>query len=185
VQEHGFANVAETGDAALKHAACTGYGDMMLHRLKIASVLALLMAIAAPAGAADSTVPYWASIRANEVNMHVGPGEDYRINWVYHRHLLPLKVVRMMEGWRLVEDPDGARGWVLARFLMRERGAIVRGTASVEMHEKGDPASRLTWRLEPGVTGKLGDCDKGWCHLQIDQRSGYVVQAALWGAGEP
>ncbi len=157
----------------------------MLHLLKIAPVLALLMVIPAPATAADSKVPYWASIRAAKVNMRVGPGEDYRINWVYHRHFLPLKVVRMMEGWRLVEDPDGARGWILARFLTRERGAIVRGKDLAEMHEKADPASRLMWRLEPGVTGKLGDCSGGWCHFQIDQRSGYVAQEALWGAGEP
>jgi len=50
--------------------------------------------------------------------MRVGPGEDYRINWVYHRAHLPVKVLRVMEGWRLIEDPDGARGWVLALWSL-------------------------------------------------------------------
>ncbi|WP_216074561.1 SH3 domain-containing protein, partial [Acinetobacter baumannii] len=51
-------------------------------------------------------------MRAKEVNMRVGPSPEFRIAWVYRRPGLPLKVLRMREGWRLVEDPDGARGWV-------------------------------------------------------------------------
>lgn len=146
-----------------------------------------LSVLAAPAIASDDeAVPYWASIRASEINMRVGPGEDYRIAWVYHRPLLPLRVVRMMEGWRLVEDPDGARGWVLGRFLQRTRGAIVKGKVLAEMHDKADAGSRLLWRLEPGVTGRLGDCDDGWCYLELDKgRAGWVRQDQLWGAGNP
>ena len=36
---------------------------------------------------------------------------------------LPMKVLRMIGGWRLVEDIDGARGWMLAQFLTRTRTA--------------------------------------------------------------
>ena len=147
-----------------------------------------LLAAASPALAADDGVPYWASLRGREVNMRVGPGEDYRINFRYRREDLPMKVLRVMEGWRLVQDPDGSRGWMLARFLKRERGAIVQGvngTALIEMHEKADAASRLLWRLEPGVTGKLGDCAEGWCKFDVAGHAGYVRQDTLWGAGEP
>jgi SH3-like domain-containing protein len=140
---------------------------------------------AAPAGAANDSVPYWASIRVDEVNMHVGPSEDYRINWVYRRVQLPLKVVRLKEGWRLVEDPGGARGWVLAQFLSRSRGAIVVGQGLTEMYEQASPGSKLLWRLEPGVVGKLGDCTAGWCRLELDRRAGFVAQDRLWGAGAP
>ncbi|MDE2597493.1 MAG: hypothetical protein KGL44_11505 [Sphingomonadales bacterium] len=148
---------------------------------------ALLACLAAPALAAEDSadVPYWASIRAEEVNMRVGPGEDYRILWVYHRRLLPLKVLRMKEGWRFVQDPDGARGWMLARFLMRERGGYVTAGEPAAMHEKADPASRLLWRLRSGVTGKLGDCADNWCEFDVDGRKGYIAQARLWGAGQP
>jgi SH3-like domain-containing protein len=149
------------------------------------TVAAILLG-AAPAIAEEPEVPYWASIRAKEVNMRVGPGEDYRINWVYHRKLLPLKVVRTMEGWRLVQDPEGSRGWMLARFLSRERGAIVKKGPPAEMHEQPEDGSRLMWKLESGVTGKLGDCDAGWCRFEIEGHGrGYVRQDALWGAGEP
>jgi SH3-like domain-containing protein len=148
-----------------------------------------LLACAAPAAPAfaadDEEVPYWASLRASEVNLRVGPAETYRIAWVYKRPGLPMKVLRRMEGWRLVQDPDGARGWMIARFLKRDRGAIVVGEGPAEMREKGG-SGRLLWRVEPGVSGQLGDCDAGWCRFEIDSgHAGYVAQARLWGAGKP
>jgi SH3-like domain-containing protein len=135
--------------------------------------------------AADKGVPYWASLRVNEVNMRAGPSEEYRIAWVYRRQHLPLKVVRLKEGWRFVEDPDGARGWVLAQFLTRARGAIIAGTGPADMREQANPAAKLMWRLEPGVVGKLGDCAAGWCTFDVSGRAGFVEQTRLWGAGEP
>lgn len=139
----------------------------------------------APASAEDAGVPYWASIRVGEVNMRVGPGEDYRINWIYRRPHLPMKVLRTMEGWRLVQDPDGARGWMLARFLSRERGGYIRGKGLVAMRDKADPDGRVLWRLSPGVVGKLDDCKDNWCRFEVDGHTGFVPQERIWGAGEP
>lgn len=150
----------------------------------IAYLLAAL-AFSAPAAADDMATPYWASVRVGELNMRVGPGEDYRILWVYHRPQLPLKVLRIKEGWRLVEDPDGARGWVLARFMTRERTGYVRGGEAADMRASGEGTAKLLWRLAPGVVGKLGDCGSGWCKFTVGPRQGYVEQARLWGAGEP
>lgn len=141
--------------------------------------------LAVPASAQEVAVPYWASIRSSEVNMRVGPGEDYRINWVYRRPHLPLKVLRMMEGWRLVQDPDGARGWMLARFLTRDRGAIVRGKGLAEMREAGEDGARVLWRLKPGVVGRLGDCKAGWCRFEVEGHIGFVREERVWGAGAP
>jgi len=115
--------------------------------------------------------------------MRVGPGESYRVLFRYHREDLPLKVLRVMEGWRLVQDPDGARGWMLARFLKRDRGAIVTAKGFSEMREGPDGSGRLLWRVERGVTGKLGECAEGWCRLDVTGRVGFIRQDALWGAG--
>jgi SH3-like domain-containing protein len=152
--------------------------------LRLFAALALFAAVPALA-ADDEEVPYWASLRSNEVNLRVGPAETYRIAWVYHRPGLPMKVLRRMEGWRLVQDPDGARGWMLARFLKRDRGAIVKGAGLAEMREKGDGGAKLLWRLQPGVSGRLGDCNDGWCRLDLGGRTGFVPQSRLWGAGNP
>lgn len=158
---------------------------MFKRLLTVFSAAAGVCFLAPPALAEDSGVPYWASIRVSEVNMRVGPGEDYRINWIYRRPLLPVKVLRTMEGWRLVQDPDGARGWMLARFLSRARGGFVRGKGAVEMRDKGDPRARVLWRLAPGVVGKLDDCKDNWCRFEVDGHAGFVPQERIWGAGEP
>ena len=147
--------------------------------------ISLLLALAAPVAAQQREVPYWTSIRVDEVNMRVGPGVSYRIRWVYRRKNLPVKVVRLKEGWRLVEDPDGDRGWMLGRFLSLKRSAIVTGKGPADMREEADPSSPLLWRLEPGVVGLLGDCEEGWCSLDVDGREGFVPQDRIWGSGEP
>lgn len=156
----------------------------MRHRFPIL-IFAAAFVLVAPATAQEVEVPYWASIRASEVNMRVGPGEDYRINWTYRRLHLPVKVLRIMEGWRLVQDPDGARGWMLARFLTRERGAIVKGKGLAELREAGAEDSRVLWKLRPGVVGKLGECKTGWCRFEVEGHVGHVRQDRVWGAGAP
>lgn len=117
--------------------------------------------------------------------MRVGPGEDYQILWVYKRPLLPLKVLRMKEGWRYVQDPDGAKGWVLSSLLTRKRGGYIQGSEPVAMRESGSGGSKLLWRLAPGVIGELGDCSKNWCSFTVGPRKGFVPQNRIWGAGEP
>ena len=72
--------------------------------------LGLGLGVPAAAQGSDNAVPYWAATAKDKANMRVGPGREYRINWTYVRKGVPLKVLRMMGGWRLVEDPDGARG---------------------------------------------------------------------------
>jgi SH3-like domain-containing protein len=156
-----------------------------LRPIGLALLSAPLLALAAPAAAQDREVPYWASIRVAEVNMRVGPGGTYNIAWVYRRKQLPLRVLRLKEGWRLVEDPDGARGWVLGQFLSLDRTAFVRGKGLADMREKGAAGAKLLWRLQPGVVGKLGDCDAGWCRFVIGAHHGFVEQERLWGVGEP
>lgn len=139
----------------------------------------------APGAAQDREVPYWASIRADEVNMRVGPSENYPIEWVYVREGVPVKVLRLMQGWRLVQDPDGAQGWVVGRLLSLDRRAIVIGEQLAAMRESSDAASPLRWELEPGVVGSLGDCEAGWCEFDVEGRGGWVLEDRLWGAGEP
>ncbi|MDP9056430.1 MAG: SH3 domain-containing protein [Pseudomonadota bacterium] len=153
----------------------------------LASLAAAALGLCAPPAHAASDlrqVPYWASLKANEVYMRVGPGEDYRINWIYHRQHLPLKVLRIMQNWRLVQDPQGTQGWIIANMLAIGHDGFVVGQAPAEMHEAAASTSRLLWRLEPGVLGKIGDCTSGWCRFTVNGRAGYVVQDALWGAAE-
>lgn len=156
-----------------------------MRRLLVSLLPVLLAAAAAPAAAQNREVPYWATLRAEEVNMRVGPSEEFPIEWVYRRPGLPVKVVRVREGWRLVEDPEGEQGWIIARLLDPDRGAIVVGEGLADLRAEPDAGSRLLWRAEPGVVGALGDCEQGWCRIDVSGRKGWVRANRLWGAGEP
>lgn len=172
------------GSSGLNLCGGDGYQRIMLTRVFPASAF-LLLGLAVPAAAQEAKVPYWASIRSSEVNMRVGPAEEYQIAWVYSRPQLPLKVLRVKDGWRLVQDPDGGRGWMNQRFLTRQRTAFVTGKEPADMRQSGDAAGKLLWRLAPGNVGLLGDCDAGWCQFELGKRKGFVEQSRLWGAGEP
>lgn len=157
--------------------------------LRLAAVLVLVIVVAAtlivsPAGAQDRETPYWAALRFDEVNLRVGPSREYRIDWVYQRKGLPVKVVRIREGWRLVEDSEGTLGWVSESQLTRSRGALVVGKSPADMREGPDPASGLRWRAEPGVVGKLLRCREAWCEIDVGGRTGWVRAERLWGAQE-
>jgi len=135
--------------------------------------------------AQERTLPYWASIRSEEVNMRVGPSRDYPIDWVYKRKGLPVRVVRVREGWRLIQDPDGAQGWVVSSLLSPERSALVVGDGLAQLREAPQANSALRWQVEPGAVGMLGRCEGGWCELDIEGREGWIEAERLWGDGDP
>ncbi|VWX52063.1 SH3 domain-containing protein [Novosphingobium sp. 9U] len=149
-------------------------------------VLALALCCAAmPARAEDEGVPYWASIDADVANMRVGPGDSYRISWVYRRPHLPVRVLRREGPWRLIEDPAGDKGWMRDLLLSRQRAAIVTGKGAAEMRAEPKADSHLQWRVEPGVVGLLGECEAGWCQFDADGHKAFAPADRLWGTGNP
>lgn len=148
-------------------------------------VAGLILSGLADARAQEREVPYWASIGVDEVNMRVGPSANYPIEWVYRRKGLPVKIVRLNQGWRYVEEPDGTQGWIVGRLLRLERTAIIVGEELAAMREAPQDNAVLLWNVEPGVIGALGACREGWCEFDVEAREGWVRQERLWGAGDP
>jgi len=89
-------------------------------------VAAVILTLAAPALAQEKKPPYWASIASGEAMMRTGPGRNYPGVWLYKRRDLPIRVVKTYPNWRLVEDPEGAQGWMLVSLLSDRRTAIVK-----------------------------------------------------------
>ena len=85
-----------------------------------------MLLLAAPAAAQDKQPPYWASIASGQAMTRTGPGKNYPGVWLYQRRDLPVRVVKKYENWRLIQDPDGAQGWMLVTLLSDRRTAIVK-----------------------------------------------------------
>jgi SH3-like domain-containing protein len=157
---------------------------MMGFRVFAVLGLCLLMAftlVCDPVRAQDRAVPYWASLRYEQVNMRVGPSKEYPVEWIYKRKGLPVKVVRVREGWRLVKDEQGEQGWVAASQLSPERAVVVVGSGLADLRGSPESSSALRWRAEPGVVAKFLRCRESWCEIDIEGRTGWVLGTRLWG----
>ena len=156
----------------------------------VAALLAALVMLAAPLRAQERALPYWATLRYDEVRMRVGPSEEYPIAWVYKRQGLPVKVVRVREGWRLVEDPEGTQGWIASTQLDPARGVLVAGTGLADVRAEASASGKLKWRAEPGVVAALLRCREAWCEVDLatpKQREGgkrlkgWIARQRLFG----
>jgi SH3-like domain-containing protein len=147
-------------------------------------IAALLLALAIPAAAQDKQPPYWASIASGEAMMRTGPGRNYPGIWLYKRRDLPVRVIKTYPQWRMIEDPDGTRGWMLVTLLSDQRTAIVRPGEPRPIHLEASESSRVRYRAEPGVVGRIEQCRSGWCRIAIGKRDGFIRVTDIWGVGE-
>lgn len=147
-------------------------------RVRLITVVTMLALMAGPAPA-QRKLPYFGSISAGKARMRVGPGREYPTNWLYQRADLPVKVLEIYKGWKKVEDPDGAQGWIQANLLSDSRTALVVGEVADIRDSPGGP--RVLWRAAPGVVGRISQCAGGWCRLDIQGRAGFVEVGRLWG----
>jgi SH3-like domain-containing protein len=145
-------------------------------------LLPFTLAVTAAEAQRERETPYWASISATKAMMRTGPGRNYPATWLYVRADLPIRVVETYPNWRKVQDPNGETGWMLQRLLSDQRSAIVTGNEPRPMHEAAEAGSRIRFRAEPGVVGRLSKCAGNWCMLDVGGRQGYIRSEHFWGA---
>lgn len=143
----------------------------------------VLMALATTASAQEKTPPYWASIASGEAMMRTGPGKNYPGVWLYKRRDLPIRVIKTYPNWRMIEDPDGTRGWMLVTLLSDRRTAIVKQGEPRAVHVDPSDASAIRYRAEAGVVGRIEKCGGGWCKVKFGSREGFVRTGDIWGVG--
>ncbi len=127
-------------------------------------------------------LPRFASLRSDDVNMRLGPGTRYRIDWVYKRRDLPVEIEREFDVWRWVRDPEGIHGWVHQATLMGRRSFIVQGSDATLRSEASDTAASVAV-LKIGVIGRIRSCEAAsdWCNVQTGSYRGYVRRQQVWG----
>ena len=129
---------------------------------------------------AQSKPPYWASISSGQARMRTGPGRQFPANWLYQRPGLPVKILESYQNWRKIEDPDGTQGWMQANLLSNDRTGLIVGDVR-PLRQEANGAAKIIWRAEPGVVGKISDCARGWCKIDVRGRMGFIQTAHLWG----
>jgi SH3-like domain-containing protein len=144
----------------------------------------LMVAAVGPALAQDKQPPYWASIASGQAMTRSGPGKNYPGLWLYQRRDLPIRVVKKYENWRLIQDPDGAQGWMLVTLLSDRRTAIVKPGDPRRVRTDPSDGAKVRYMAEQGAVGRIRKCNAGWCHAEFGKREGYIRTSDIWGVSE-
>src|SRR5262245_10409918 len=135
----------------------------------------VLMTFAVAAGAATAQpqlgtasglpLPRFVSIKADKVNVHIGPAKNYEVKWVYQRAGQPVEITAEFENWRRIRDSDGTEGWVYHSLLSGRRTGVVITKSKddlVPLYETTDAKSTVLAQLQPGVLGSVKRCSGSW-----------------------
>ncbi len=146
----------------------------------------LLVCIAAPVFSRDTgpvtnlPLPRFVSLKASESNVRRGPSLTHRIDWVFQRRSMPLRVTAEHGHWRRVEDRDGMGGWVHYTMLSGVRTVIVEKDM-LTLHSRPENNAPAVVALEAGVIARLGKCGPEWCRLRAGGYKGWAPKSVLWG----
>jgi len=140
-------------------------------------------------GSSGLPLPRFVSLKAEKVNLRIGPSTDYAVSWRYLKSGLPVEIIREYENWRQIRDADGTEGWVNQTLLSGERTAVAApwmrangDSVYVMMRRDSMSSAAVIAKLEPGVVLKIDECNGNWCKAETKGVSGWVAQAEIWGA---
>lgn len=170
-------------------------------RSRRASRVALLLILAAAGAACDRKpkvapthdgrptpsglpVPRYVSLKFNEVNARGGPGDDYKLLWVYRTRGLPLQVVAETRDWRRVCDPEGGVAWVHRRTVDSVRTVMRTLPQPLALNRSPRTDSVPVATLAGRALAPLDVCRGGWCQIELAGRKGWVREGEVWGAAD-
>ena len=129
-------------------------------------------------------VPRYVSLKFDTVNARSGPGDDYKLQWVYRVRGLPVQVVAETDEWRRICDPDGGLAWVHKRTTDGRRTAMRIAAGPLPIHAKASDNSRIVAYLARRAIAPLDRCKGDWCKLKAGSAEGWAQASLFWGAAE-
>jgi SH3-like domain-containing protein len=159
--------------------------------MKLVSLgLALALGLTAQPAIAEKTsdrgavtnlpIPRFVSLKATKANIRRGPSLSHRVDWVFQRKNMPLKVVAEYGHWRRVQDADGASGWVHYSLISGTRMVLVQG-GDLALREKPNQHSATRAIAEEGVVARLRECEPMWCRIEAEGHRGWAEKTMIWG----
>ncbi|NKB53500.1 MAG: hypothetical protein GKR97_14980 [Rhizobiaceae bacterium] len=176
--------------------------QLLLSALILLGLLLGLMSSAAIASDAGIThgretglpLPRFVSLKFNKVNLRVGPGRKYTINWLYKMRGLPVEIIQEFDQWRRIRDSEGTTGWVLNSQLSSRRTGIVAPWEKPKIafgdtvrasfiNGKGAASndSSTVAHLQAGLMVSIGECEARWCEVEAQDTKFWLQQDNIWG----
>ena len=125
-------------------------------------------------------IPRFVSLKATKSNIRRGPSTTHKIDWVFVKKNIPLKVVDEFGHWRRIIDYEGASGWIHKSLLSGSR-TILTLEDMAPLFLKPTPDSIIKAEIEKNVIGSLGKCKLNWCFVKFSADKGWVDRKHFWG----
>ena len=138
-------------------------------------------------GPSGLPLPRFVTLKSGRVNSRIGPGVNYPVDWLYLKSGLPMEILQEFDNWRKVRDADGAEGWINQSLLSGKRNGIVapwqRGKdTQLSLLREPETDAATVAVIEPGVIGKIMQCNGLWCQMSFAGHTGWLRQDLIWGA---
>ncbi len=156
---------------------CSGVADEMPSKNKKNQSL---NKVAEQGSVTGRPIPRFVSLKSSKVNMRRGPGKEFRIDWIYYRKDLPVKIILEYLAWRKIEDFEGYTGWVHASLLSGKKSLIVIQDKVPLRNKPLNNASSIAY-LQKNLLVALKICKKKWCQVEVDKYIGWVNKKLVWG----
>ena len=130
------------------------------------------------------SVPRYVTLKFDTVNARGGPGDDYKLLWVYRTKGLPLQVVAETYDWRRVCDPEGGLAWVHKRTVDSGRNVMRVRPDPISLSRSPRTDSVPVATLAGRTIAPVKVCRAGWCELTVGKRTGWVKANEVWGSGD-
>ena len=134
----------------------------------------------APPGRTGLPLPRFVSLRSGEVNLRIGPGIRYPIDWVYQRRGLPVEIIDEFDTWRRIRDWQGTEGWVHQSMVQGQRGILVTGKRHT-LRRRPLADSPGVALVDAGAVGVLEHCETDWCEVSLGGFTGWLEREAFYG----
>lgn len=127
-------------------------------------------------------------LRSNKVNLHVGPGLNYPVDWVLTLRHMPVHVVAESGAWRRIQLIDGTRGWVHKSTLCVRKMAQLK--RQVFLYASPSEQAKRMAKMGAFAVVSLVKRKGAWMKVQAttpdgDMTVGWLQEEALWGLTEP
>lgn len=129
--------------------------------------------------------PYFASIKSNRVNAHVGPGKNYKITCEYIASGVPVVITAKYDHWRRIKDPDGVECWIHKSMLSPKRFVISISKTPIPLKEKTNDGSKVIAKIKQNVIMRLLSVRGNWCEVEAIYKNkkykGWIQKNTVFG----
>ena len=126
-------------------------------------------------------IPRFVSLKSSDVNLRVGPSENYPKILNYKQKNLPIEIIKEHAGWRQIQDIDGNSGWILGSLLKGDRYGIIISNLNEESKLFNFPKGKQIGSIGKNNIVKIKKCLTQWCLIQYQKNEGWIKKENIWG----